>query len=98
MRLSTIAAVIAVSVFAVPATAAETCAAKLSKNNPAFGEPRPCPSGPAKPVGEKPGAKPPAMKVTKENGKTVLSDGDTSIAIGGSIRYDVTTGKGQLRP
>ena len=74
--------------WSLTASAAEPCAAKLSNNNPAFGEARPCPA----PAPVKPGSTAGA-KVTTENGRTVYTQGESSLAIGGYVQTQIGTGK-----
>jgi len=91
-----VTALLALVLAAPEAYAAEPCPAALSTNNPAFGAPRPCTATP--PPKTDP-AKP--AKVTSENGKTVYTygaNGDTTIAVGGSVRVDTVVGKGTPRP
>lgn len=84
--------------FAGSAGAVESCpTGQGTPNNPAFGTPRPC--GPAaKPLtaaGPIKGKTP--DKVTTEDGKTFYRYGDTTVAVGGYVSYDVITGKGTPR-
>ncbi len=99
MRILTITAVTALAVLPLasrPAGAAEPCVSGVgSANNPAFGTPRPCPSTATIATTTK--GKAPA-KVTTEGGKTLYRDGDTSIAVGGTLTLDTTTGRGKPRP
>jgi hypothetical protein len=86
------------------AFAAEPCPASMSQNNPAFGTPRPC--GPAKPLPAKVGATtehrvgaPKKVdKVTRENGKTTYTYGDTTVTVGGYVAADMGVTNGKLKP
>ncbi|WP_333823350.1 hypothetical protein [Pinisolibacter sp.] len=86
---------------ALPSAAAEPCPAKLSANNPAFGAPRACAAAPAKPVKSTKNAPTndrKADEVTSADGRKLYRYGDTTIAVGGYVAADVTTGKGKMRP
>jgi len=94
---------IAASIAAAPVLAAGPCPATLSTNNPAFGEPRPCPTAavPVKPTtgsATKPSSASAPAKVTTENGRTVYTTGDTTISVGGYVSVDAVAGKGGFRP
>lgn len=101
-----IAPVVAAALLAAPsaALAVEPCPAKLSQNNPAFGTPRPC--GPAKPIPAKvgatteprTGAPKKADKVTRENGKTTFTYGDTTVTVSGSVSAEMGYSGGKLKP
>ena len=96
MRISITAALLVASL--ASAVAAEPCAAGLSRNNPAFGTPRPCgPATPAKPTAAKDAAasaKPSTpTRITTEDGKMLYRYGDTTIAVSGSLTGQMTFGK-----
>lgn len=84
----------------VDPVAAGSCVSVRPGNNPAFAEPRPCPT---KTV-PRPAAKPAATtagratEVRRENGRSIYRHGDTTIAIGGSVTADVVVGRGRMRP
>lgn len=90
------ATVTALAVLPVAAWAAEPCPSPLgAANNPAFGTPRACPTAPT----TAPKAKGKSgVEVTKEDGRTFYRYGDTSIAVGGTLTLDTTTGRGKPRP
>lgn len=65
-------------------------------NNPAFGEPRSCSSAtvrPMTPTATTAPAKPRAVEVRRENGRTVYTSGDTTITIGGYVAADFVGGR-----
>ena len=98
MKAAIFALPLSLALLAGPAGAVESCAAAQgTPNNPAFGAPRPC--GPtAKPVtaaGPIKGKTP--DKVTTQDDKTVYRYGDTTVAVGGYVSYDLITGKGTPR-
>ena len=86
-----------------PSGAAEACPGALSANNPAFGPPRTCANAPAKPVTagaakSAPTAARKPVEVKRDGGRTVYDSGDTTIAVGGYVAADITTGRTRLRP
>ena len=79
-----------------PAVAAEPCPSAIgSTNNPAFGARADCPAKTVTKPGSIAGPLQPksANAPVKQDGKWVYTNGDTTIAVGGSISGEVVTGK-----
>ena len=101
MRIASLAAAMLVAAVICGGAAAEDCSSARSANNPAFGTPRSCATSSAEraPVASRaPTTKKKPDTVTKESGATVYRWGETSVAVGGYVAVDTTTGKGKLRP
>ncbi len=79
--------------------AAGSCDRPSAGNNPAFAEPRSCPPTAVRPSVVKPAGKVATRpgEVRRENGRTIYTDGDTTIAIGGSVMVDTVVGHGRMR-
>ena len=84
---------------AVEPAAAGSCDRASAGNNPAFAEPRSCARTSARPSMEKPAGRVATRPgaVRRENGRPIYTDGDTTIAIGGSVMVDTVVGHGRMR-